>query len=225
MPAETSAQDKPAPKEALPAPESDPLPDSSTPRSPQPPLKEEQPVKVEEPSSPSTTVHKAVLEHFRSFTGVKTPATYSALFNNTSSAISQNPAIAISDGTTPLTIVAKLGGPTMVSPNFALSGAKLVSITKTDNTWTITATPRAKALQASLTILSGQTLIEFPLTLAPPVNGISFAETDFTVFIKDNGVTPPKHDLNGDGVHDYQDDYIYTAHYLIKKSAATKKSE
>lgn len=162
------------------------------------------------------------MEHFKDLGSERTPAACCALFTQQLSTIRQDPSIALSDGVTPVIIVVKLEGSKPASPNFALSNARLVSISKENSTWIIKTIPQAQALHASLTILSGETMIEFPLTLVPPVEDISAAEGDFAAFLKDSGVTPPKRDLNGDGVHDYQDDYIYTAHYLIKKSAAAK---
>ena len=71
-----------------------------------------------------------------------------------------------------------------------------------------------------LLILTDSDAIDYPLTLAPPVKDITALEADFAAFLKDSGAKPPKHDLNGDGVHDYLDNYIYTANYLSKKSTA-----
>jgi hypothetical protein len=77
-------------------------------------------------------------------------------------------------------------------------------------------------MRATMTIMTDSDIIEYPLTLAPPIKDISPAEANFTVFLKDSGATPPKRDLNGDGRHDYLDDFIYTANYLIRKGAAGK---
>ena len=168
--------------------------------------------------------HKGVLDQFRTHSGEKTPASCIALFTREiSSTISQKPPIAVSDGTTPVIIVATLNSQ-KASPNFAMSNAKLISISKSGDSWIIKALPQTKAIQASLTILSGESLEEFPLILAPPAAGnLPLTQADFAAFLKDSGVTPPKRDLNNDGIHDYQDDYIYTAHYLIGTSPAVER--
>jgi hypothetical protein len=45
---------------------------------------------------------------------------------------------------------------------------------------------------------------------------------DFAQFLKDGSEPKPKRDLNGDGRHDYQDDFIYTVNYLIVKDSVGK---
>lgn len=169
--------------------------------------------------------YKATLENFRAYTGEKTPAILVALFNNKiAPEIRQEPFVVVSNGKTPVKLVAKLERADEKSPNFALNGAKLVSLHKDDAsfTWIIEALPNANILRASLTILTDSDIMEYPLTLVPPVEGVSPAETDFAIFLNDSGSAKPKRDLNGDGNHDYLDDYIYTAHYLILKAAADK---
>ena len=207
----TTASEEPIPL-PVPVPESRPVPVPESRSQPEP-----QPEPAPEP------VHQGVLDQFRTFSAKKTPASCIALFTREiASTISQKPPIAISDGTTPVIIVAALNSQ-KASPNFALNNAKLVSISKSGESWIIKALPQAQAIQASLTILSGESLEEFPLTLVPPTSNLTLTKTDFTAFLKDSGVTPPKRDLNNDGIHDYQDDYIYTAHYLIGTSAAGER--
>jgi hypothetical protein len=68
-------------------------------------------------------------------------------------------------------------------------------------------------------------MIDFPLTVVPPAGAVTGNKADFAAFLKDSGVQAPKFDLNGDGRHDYLDDYVYTAHYLIRSSAAAKNAK
>jgi len=181
-------------------------------------------VKHLKPETAARIFHKGTLECFREYKGKKTPAALAALFKKDSvQTIRQEPAIALSDGKTPVKILAKLENDDKM-PSFALSGAKLKTFNRDNatHTWIIEVLPQAKVMQSSLTILNGGDRIEYPLTLAPPVKGISSSEADFAVFLKDSGVATPKRDLNGDGKHDYQDDFIYTANYLLKKNAASK---
>ena len=171
---------------------------------------------------------KGALENFSTFRGEKTPANLVTLLKKPSSAaIRQEPAFALSDGTTALKITAELKNVAEKSPNFALQGARLVSLAadSATSTWTITALPQAGISQASLTILTDREIIEFPLTLAPPIATVTAAEADFTAFLKDSGAVPPKRDLNGDGRHDYQDDFIYTVNYLSKKGVVGKTAK
>lgn len=160
------------------------------------------------------TTYAGILDLFRTYKGERSPAIFTALFSNEiSPAIHQEPAVVLSDGTTPVKILVKLAASGDRSPNFSLNGAKLLSLKKGDpSTWIVEALPKAGVMQATLTILTEGDLIEYPLTLAPVVAGVSSADTEFAVFLAD-----PKRDLNGDGRHDYQDDFVYTANFLIKK--------
>ncbi len=162
------------------------------------------------------TTYAGILELFRAYKGERSPAIFTALFSNEiSPAVHQEPAVVLSDGTTPVKILVKLAASGDRSPNFSLNGAKLLSLKKGDpSTWIVEALPKAGVMQATLTILTEGDLIEYPLTLAPVVAGVSSADTEFAVFLAD-----PKRDLNGDGRHDYQDDFVYTANFLIKKGA------
>ena len=212
MPSEVPEETTAASEEPIPLPVPEPEP-------------EPEPEPKPEPEPAAAMTHKGVMDHFRTLSGEKTPASCIALFKQEfSSTISQKPPIAISDGTTPVIIVAALNSQ-KASPNFALSNAKLVSISKSGDSWIIKALPQAQAIQASLTILSGESLEEFPLTLVPPAGNLPLTKADFAAFLKDSGVTPPKRDLNNDGIHDYQDDYIYTAHYLIGTSAEAERKD
>jgi len=177
----------------------------------------------QKPAAAKITSYKGVIENFRAYTGEKSPAIFIALFNKKIAPnIRQEPAIALNDGKTPVKLVVELKGNGEKSPNFALNGARLVSLNKDDDsfTWIVEALPQVNMMQASLTILTDMDIMEYPFTLTPPVEGVSPAEADFSVFLKDSTAATPKRDLNNDGKHDYLDDYIYTANYLITKYAA-----
>jgi hypothetical protein len=182
---------------------------------------------VAEPQKPvevKMTSYKGVLDNFRAYKGERSPAIFIALFNKEiTPTIRQEPAVALSDGKTPLKLRVTLEKAVDKSPTFSLNGAKLVSLNRdASSTWIIEALPQAGIMRATMTIMTDSDIIEYPLTLAPPIKDISPAETNFTVFLKDSGATPPKRDLNGDGIHDYLDDFIYTANYLVNKAAAGK---
>jgi hypothetical protein len=182
---------------------------------------------VAEPQKPvevKMTSYKGVLDNFRTYKGERSPAIFIALFNKEiTPTIRQEPAVALSDGKTPLKLRVTLEKAVDKSPTFSLNGAKLVSLNRdASSTWIIEALPQAGIMRATMTIMTDSDIIEYPLTLAPPIKDISPAEANFTVFLKDSGATPPKRDLNGDGRHDYLDDFIYTANYLMRKSASGK---
>ncbi|NVN91567.1 MAG: hypothetical protein HXX11_13330 [Desulfuromonadales bacterium] len=183
----------------------------------------QQPVeKVSEASEPvgvKQTVYSGVLDRFRVYQGEKTPDALVALFKKVvSPTVLQEPDIAISDGTAVVRITVDLSAIKSASPNFAFTDAKLVSLKKGEASgqWVLETLPQVNALKASVTILNGNSIMEYPLTLVPPSAPVSAKLADFAAFLKDSGAKAPKHDLNGDGRHDYLDDYIYTAHYLIR---------
>lgn len=165
----------------------------------------------------------AVLERFRAYQGDKTPAILVALFKEQISAsFRQEPFVVLSDGTTTVTIVVDLSAEAGGSPNFALTGAKMVSLKKDDasSTWFIEALPAKGALTASLMVLNENKVTEYPLTIAPAITKAAATEKEFAAFLKDAAKTPARHDLNGDGVYDGVDDYIYTANYLVRQQKA-----
>jgi hypothetical protein len=183
----------------------------------------------QKPDRVKMTSYKGVLDIFRAYSGEKTPSIFTALFNREiTPAIRQEPSASLSDGNTALNILVKFETSVDTAPNFSLNGATLLSLNRDASlAWTIEALPRAGSVQATLTILTDSEIIEYPLTVAPPVEGISPAEEDFAVFLTDSGAAKPRRDLNGDGRHDYLDDFIYTANYLKKQSArgTTKRPE
>lgn len=210
------------PAEPAGAPAVPPVPPAETapPAVAAPPVEQPAAQRPEEPKRAEearTTVYGAVLERFRAYQGEKSPAILAALFKKeVAPTIRQEPPVALSDGSTGIRIIAALPSPDGKSPNFALSGAKLVSLKKGDEagTWIIEALPRENVLQATLTILNGAELIEYPLTVAPPLKTGAAGEADFNAFLKNSGKGG---DLNGDGRRDYIDEYIFTANYLARK--------
>ena len=181
------------------------------------------------PMAPRVVSHRPNLDTFSAYRGEKSPVILVALISReVSPIIRQEPAVALSDGKTALKIMAYLGLGDGNSPNFALNGADLISLHRCpepSSFWIIEALPRAGSVAASLAILTNNEMIDYPLTLAPPVAGISGLETDFSAFLKDSGASPPKRDLNADGRHDYLDDFIYTANYLAARASNNEKKK
>ena len=51
-------------------------------------------------------------------------------------------------------------------------------------------------------------------------------EEDFRIFLRDQGTTPAAvSDLNGDGIHDFRDDYLFTANYLALNPASETRAK
>jgi len=225
LPADVPAKNEKKPADTISHPKQNPEP-AVTKATELPPVKKQipEPLKTMPPAMVS---YRANLESFRTYRGEKSPAIFTALISRViSPTIHQEPLVALSDGKTTLKIFVHLGHGDGSSPNFALTGATLISLYKdpaSSFSWVVEALPKANITKAGMTILTNTDLIEYPLTLAPPVTGISAVEADFITFLKDSGASPPKRDLNGDGKHDYLDDFIYTANYLTRKNPDGKK--
>jgi hypothetical protein len=173
---------------------------------------------------------QSVLEKFRLFTGEKTPKSLMALFDKDSVApFSQSPAVCIADGKANVQVtVQKVSGEK--APNFGFNSARYRSLKQaSDGEWLIEVTPDAGALRASISMLADGVQQEFPLTVSPPAKVYlnktgTVSEADFQLFLKTRGTDgAPQFDLNGDGKRDYQDDYIFTANYLVAKGSKVAK--
>jgi hypothetical protein len=197
--------------------------------------KEQNQVASVPPVEKKITIHKSILDRFRDFQGEKSPEALKALFAAaTMPGIRQEPAIGLADGKARLKVFIDLPASGNKAPNFALSGAKLVSLKKEDSVWVVEAQPEKGAYKATLTTMHGESMTEIPLTVAPQVaigtgkDGIA-DEAAFADFLKDRGSEKaPRFDLNADGLRNYIDDYIFTANYLALKAKGTtsgKKSQ
>lgn len=170
-------------------------------------------------------VHTGVAMRFRNYSGPRTPKALMSLFRDpVSDNIRQEPTICISDGKSSVRITLDLSFEEKTAPNFALKGAALKSLKKDgERRWIVEALPEAGAVEATLIIVTGERMVEYPLTVAPRVEpdmdgkgGIS--DADFVLYLARKSVGPPRSfDLNGDGKVDYLDDYIYTANHLVAK--------
>ncbi len=172
-------------------------------------------------------VYPGVLERFKEYGGERSPKALIALFKQpVMPSIKQNPSVFIADGTTVLEVLVELPERGSQAPNFALRGASLQSLRKQgDNTWMIKAVPESGRVDAVLTVVNGENIVDYPFTIAPRVDvnldkkGV-VDEADFALFLAtaEPGKTPT-FDLNGDGRRDYVDDFIFTANYLAVAGA------
>jgi len=196
-----------------------------------PQIKQSSPEKAAEEGEPASikqTVYGSVLDRFRQYQGERTPDVLIALFTKgISSTIHQEPPVVVSDGHETVRVTVDLTAIKSTSTNFALTGANLVSLKNEDEAgkWVLNVLPQANTLKAAVTVANSRELIDFPLTVVPPSAGITGKKADFEAFLKDSGVKAPKYDLNGDGRHDYLDDFIYTAHYLIVSRGAGRAAK
>lgn len=166
---------------------------------------------------------RSVLEKFRLFTGEKTAKNLVGLFERDPAAsFSQVPALAVADGKASVTVtIAKASG--NKAPNFAFSGARYLSLQRpADDQWQVAVMPEQGALRASISVLTNGAVQELPLTVTPRAavdldQSGKVTEADFLLFLKAAASgKAPGFDLNGDGKRDYQDEYIFTANYLVQ---------
>jgi hypothetical protein len=192
-----------------------------------------------------TKREKSILQRFEEFRGTKGLKEFAALFErldlkgtaqemmcNESQCqilfdrldpekIAQEPAIALSDGKTPVTIKLELeeaeeGHP----PDFAMLDAELVSLQKTgEKRWVITAMPIKGTWEANLIVRRGMKTLEFPLVVAPPVKiQDDISERNF-LFALDTYLTDQaaEHTAEGRPFRKFVHEYIFTANYLVKR--------
>lgn len=225
MPGDTPPKTEPKttePPANQPLPEPEVRPEVATPR--QREAAEEKLVAPEKVVEQKQISYLGIIDRFKKFNGERTPAAMMALFDKpVAKELRQEPAIAVSDGSASVTIHATLPKGSS-SPNFNLSGVEMVALERDDETGELTleVIPKKNGIKAVVTILTDQAAITFPLTVVPPAAEV-MTEAVFAAFLKDSGAKKPKFDLNGDGVHNYLDDFIYTGNYLVRKVATRKK--
>jgi hypothetical protein len=120
------------------------------------------------------------------------------------------------------------------APNFALTGATVISISLENNsTWVVEVLPDKGTYEASIIAVQDEVLKKIPLTVSPPLPagvkigaGGKLTDADFVLFLKERGTDKaPRFDLNGDGKRDYIDDYIFTANFLANPDAGKAIAE
>jgi hypothetical protein len=113
----------------------------------------------------------------------------------------------------------------------ALSGGRVLAAMKdpeATNTWIIEVVPEKGTYEMAMALLQRGVLMVFPIAVAPPVNidlnkSGDVTEEDFRMFLNDRSA-PPVSDLNGDGISDFRDDYLFTANYLALGPASEKRA-
>lgn len=196
---------------------------------PQPPRNErsgERAAADPQPTAPtekkgSYVIYPTVLERFRTFTGEQTPQALLALFvPPAEQKVRQEPVAAISSGEDTVTLVIDLSGKAK-APNFFLTRARVIGLEQVaTGVWELETLPDENTMDARLTVLQDNGMLEFPMVVAPPAATGTTAparatEADFARFLKERGTArQPRFDLNGDGLRNYIDDYIYAVNYL-----------
>lgn len=211
---------------------------------PEPSIHRDEPVTVardiatqpSEPVSPATAntekryiTYKSVLQQFKEFTGERSPKAFMAIFSQIDmKGVNQSPPILLTEGAAKVKVSIELPAEGKSAPNFALRGAKLVSLRfEGENRWLVEAMPAKNVTDVYITVMQGNLVMDIPLVVAPKIDsaktGVLMAtDKDFEKFLKDRGSDKaPRFDLNNDKVRNYLDDYIYTANYLVQKDKSS----
>jgi hypothetical protein len=171
----------------------------------------------------------SVLERFRDYNGERTPAALMALFDQKLTiGFRQDPPVVLSDGKTVVRFRFVSTPERENISDVALTGARVVAAMKdpeTTNTWIIVALPEKGTDEAAMALLQRGVLMVFPAAVAPQLDidlnkSGDVTEEDFRMFLNERGtLRAPAYDLNGDGVRDFRDDYLFTANYLALNPA------
>ncbi len=178
---------------------------------------------VPAPAVPLKSVtYQSVLERIKEFSGARTPKNLTDLFRPASGQIvRQEPAVAISDGESVVSLRIELPLTLKETPSFSLRKASMASLQQLDDgSWLIEAKPLKNTVEARLTINCDGSTVQFPLVVAPPLEPVTVVSNGSTEegFIRYLKSKEPGSDLNGDGKSDYLDDYIFTANYLARQN-------
>jgi hypothetical protein len=177
-------------------------------------------------SNNSTDPAKAdlsVLEHFRTFTGPRTPDALLRLFSTPAAAakVKQKPQAALSDGQTNVELTLQLDTTDKTAPNFACIEARLISAKQAGaGVWQLVLLPDAGSWKSAVIILQGDSSQTVPLTVAPPLSG-DLSMKGFAAYLKESQADEKQRiDLNGDGNFDYQDDFVLAVNVLSARDAS-----
>jgi hypothetical protein len=170
---------------------------------------------------------KGVLQQFHDFRGSKGARELAALFQQSAGGkIVQDPAIAISDGKTPVKIRLELEQVGDSAPNFGLSDARFVSLRRSgERSWDLVVVPNAGTWQARLIIKSGGELAEFPLVVVPRIELAGVVnERNFRAEL-DRYLSgqPAGNQEEGGPDRRFLLEYIFTANFLAKQAAQLAK--
>jgi len=169
-------------------------------------------------------IFKSVADRFKTYMGEKSlPIMTALLSKEVSKFIHQEPAAVISDGRSRIRIAIDLPvSNNVTSPNFAMDGATVLSVKReggNNRRWIIESMPDTNAWKATLNIIAGADSFEYPLTVAPPIgNKLKPDQAGWNTFMKEDGTSQKlRYDFNGDGLHDYIDEYIFVVNHLSRK--------
>jgi hypothetical protein len=183
----------------------------------------ETPPVIKDTSVISSKADLSVLEHFRTFTGQRTPDALLRLFSTpgATDTVKQKPEVVLSDGLTHVELTLTISTADNAAPNFAGIEAALISVKQIQaGVWQLDLLPEAGSWKSAVVIQQGTGSRTVPLTVAPPLSG-DLSMKVFAAYLKDSQADEQQRvDLNGDGKLDYQDDYVLAVNVLVARDAS-----
>jgi hypothetical protein len=168
---------------------------------------------------------RSVLSLFKAYTGPEfTIQRLIALFSQAAiPGLRQDPPVALADGTTKVVVHITPQSASAQSPNFALTGAKQLSLKRSGAEYILELIPDAGLYESSVTLMNKGRVTEYQLVVAPPMSpglipGGKIDATTFALYLK--GYAEGRGDTNNDGNVDYLDLYLYTVNYLVRNKGA-----
>lgn len=170
---------------------------------------------------------KSALDRFKEYKGPRTPEKLIALLKQEGQfAFLQDPAIALSDNITPVT-VAVITTASTTSADFILQGGKIFSAERDkdhSNRWIVTLLPEKNAYDVRLSIKEPDALRILPLTVTPKVNADldgsgKVTRKDFARYLASKGgIRLVTYGSSPADRNRYLDDYVFTANYVLALS-------
>jgi exosortase/archaeosortase family protein len=112
-----------------------------------------------------------VLELFRTSPEKRSVETLAVLLRRDDVMFSQEPPLLLSDGTAAVRLTVRSADRSNRAPQFNISGGNCIGlIAGDDGVWVLEIVPESGSLHASVTVLTGKEMIEYPLTVAPPLD-------------------------------------------------------
>lgn len=131
-----------------------------------------EPEHLSRPGDPHYRRLESVLERFRTRTGEPTPAEVEALFApNGAGMFRQEPAVLLSDGVVEVRVSIGPIGEGEEAKFFVISGGRFRSLQEgAPGEWVLALVPERGALAVSVTVQTAKQVVEYPLTVAPPLD-------------------------------------------------------
>lgn len=119
----------------------------------------------------SFTRRESAYERFIALEGERTAVALARVLSGTDHNLTQAPPLQLSDGSSSLRLTVRPHGTGRQSPQFFISGSRCVDVQTGDNgAWILEVIPNRGVMSTSVIVLVDSEAIEYPLTVAPPLD-------------------------------------------------------